>query len=143
MNSLSPNDNQVKDNKSDATHTNFGGRREVTKKKQTKDQDYTKPTQYSVDVKENPLTETAKDIDDMTDEKARKREFSRRAETSDHADTNKEHFHTSEPKNRPLEDTDPVIVPDEKHHGPTIRNHFGSGQYNNNPNRGSYEGEIS
>ena len=140
---LSPNDNQVVDNKADNFHTNFGGRRAVTKNKQVKDQDYTKPTQCAVDVKENPVDDVIRDVDDMTDAKARKREFSRRAETNDYADHNKEHFHTSEPKNRPLEDSDPVIVPDEKHHGPTIRNHFGSGQYNNNPNRGSYEGEIS
>jgi len=139
---LSPNDNPVVDNKADNFHTNFGGRRAVTINKQVKDQDYTKPTQCAVDVKENPVDDVIRDVDDMTDAKARKREFSRRAETEDRADTNKEYFHTADANNRPLEDTDPVIVPDGKHHGPTIRNHFGSGQYHK-PNQNVYEGEIS
>jgi hypothetical protein len=141
--SLSPNDNPLADNASDMKDQNFGGRREFTTGVQQREQDYKKPTGGSVNVKKNPVDETIRDIDDMTDAKARKREFSRRAETADHSDHNKERFHETEPDNRPPEGTDETQVPDDKHKRSKLKNHFGSGQYDNNPNRGTYEGEIS
>lgn len=137
---LSPNDNPVRESKSDATDAGFGGNREVTTGAQRKAQDYKKPNQTSVDVKKNPVDETTRDVDDMADSKARKREFSRRAETNDPADNNKSRFPEADSSNRPLEDTD-AFVPDSKHHRSKSKNQFGAGQYDNNPNRG-YEGEV-
>lgn len=139
---LSPNDNQLADNASDITDSSFGGNREFTTGTQQKSQDYKRPVCGNSNTEENPVDETIRDIDDMTDPKARKREFSRRAETWDRSDHNKERFAESEPDNRPNEDTGGVIVPDEKFHGDRLKNQFGSGQYDNNPNRGGYEGEV-
>lgn len=131
---LTPNDNTLADNASDMTDSNFGGNRKVTTGTQRKAQDYKKPTGGNVNAKKNPVDKVTKDIDDMTDAQARKREFSRRAETWDRADHNKERFAESEPDNRPLEDTSAVVVPDDKFHGDRLKYHFGEGQY---------EGEIS
>jgi hypothetical protein len=143
MISLSPNDNPVNNNKSSTIDGDYGGNREFTTGEQRKGQDYKKPTQASVDVEGNPIDKTTKDIDDMADPKARKREFTRRAETMDHSDHNKDRFPESDTANRPLEDTDVTIVPDNKHRRSKLKNQFGSGQYDNNPNRGEGEGEIS
>jgi len=140
---LSPNDNQLADNASDMKDQNFGGNRGITTGVQQKEYDYKKSVGGSSNIKENPVDAVIKDTDDMTDLKARKREFSRRAETQDPSDHNKERFPESEPKNRPLEDTDVTKIPDDSHRRSKIKSHFGSGQYDNNPNRGSYEGEIS
>lgn len=138
---LGPNDNQVKNSKSDAVDGDFGGSRKVTTKKQRKTQDYKKPTESAMDMEKNPVDEVVKDIDEMTDSKERKREFSKLAELSDPADHNKERFHEIDGNNKPLEDNSATIIPDGSYTGSKIKNHFGSGQYNNNPNRG-YEGEI-
>ncbi len=126
---LNPNDSPLNSGQSDATDSNFGGNREVTTGAQTKEQDYKKPTGGSVNIEKNPVKETTKDIDDMTDPKARKREFTRRAETQDPSDHNKEHFHNSDPENRPLEDTDVTTVPDDTHRRSVLKPHFGEGQY--------------
>lgn len=138
---FSPNDNPVSDNASDIQDSNFGGQRQFTKGTQVKDQDYTKKSGGAPNVKRNPVEKVVRDIDAMTEAESRKREFSRRAETADYRDHNKEHFHKTDPENRPLEDTT-AFIPDDKKHGPKLRNHFGSGQYDNYPNRGSYEGEL-
>jgi len=140
---LSPNDSPLADNASDMKDQNFGGNREVTTGVQQKEQDYTKSAGGSPNIEENPVSETTRDIDDMANPEARKREFSRRAETQDPADHNKERFSESDSSNRPLEDTDGTTVPDDKHRRSKLKNHFGAGQYDNNPNRGRYEGEIS
>lgn len=131
---LSPNDNPVSGSKSDAVDGNFGGNREFTTGTHQKSQDYKKTSGGAVDVQQNPVDETILDIDDLADPSTRKREFSRRAETADRRDHNKEHFHESDPENRPREETSPVIVPDNKKHGSKLPYHFGEGQY---------EGEIS
>lgn len=131
---LTPNDSPLAENASDMKDQNFGGNREVTTGVQRKAQDYKRPVGGDVNAEENPVDETTRDIDDMTDPKARKREFSRRAETWDRADHNKERFAESEPDNRPPEDTSAVVVPDEKFHGDRLKYHFGEGQY---------EGELS
>ena len=131
---LSPNDNPLKSSSNDIKDQKFGGNREFTTGTQQKKQDYTKSAGVSPNIKENPVEETTRDIDSMSDPKARKREFSRRAETADPADHNKEHFHESDPENRPLEDTNEVLTPDNKFHGNKLKYHFGNGQY---------EGEIS
>ena len=134
MNYLSPNDSPLDSNASDMKDQNFGGNRKFTEGKQQKTQDYKKPVGGSANIEENPVDDVTRDIDDMTDPKARKREFSRRAETNDHADHNKERFHETDPENRPAEDTSVVKIPDGKHHGDKNRYQFGQGQY---------EGEIS
>jgi len=131
---LSPNDSPLAGDASEMKDQNFGGNREFTEGKQQKTQDYKKPVGGSSNIEENPVDETVRDIDDMTDPKARKREFSRRAETQDPADHNKEHFHQSDKANQPKEDTSAVAVPDDKYHGDRLKYHFGEGQY---------EGEIS
>lgn len=78
---LTPNDSPVMDSKSDITHGNFGGNREFS---QTSDiKDYTKRTGQAPDKKENPVDTTTRDIDDMTDPYARKREFSYQDDLSD------------------------------------------------------------
>ncbi len=131
---LSPNDSPLADNVSDMKDQNFGGNREVTTGVQQKEQDYTKSAGGSPNIEENPVSETTRDIDDMANPEARKREFSRRAETQDPSDHNKERFHEVDNDNKPLEDTSVVLVPDDKFHGDKLKYHFGEGQY---------EGEIS
>lgn len=137
---FSPNDSPVDDNTSSMKDNNFGGQRQFTTGKQVRTQDYTKKHCGAPNTKENPVEDAVRDVDAMSDEETRKREFSRRAETSTCGDHNKEHFHETDPENRPLEDTT-AFIPDGKKHGDKLRNHFGSGQYDNNPNRGRYEGE--
>lgn len=134
MISLSPNDNTLNDNISETSDSNFGGNREYTTGKQQKDQDYKKSTGGSVNIKKNPVDKTIRDVDDMANSEIRKREFSRREETQNPEDHNKEHFHITDPENRPEEDTSGVINPDDKMHGDKLKYHFGEGQY---------EGEIS
>ena len=131
---LSPNDNPLEGNASDMKDQNFGGNRELTTGAQQKSQDYKNPVGGSINIEENPVEEVVRDIDDMTDLKVRKREFTRRAETQDHSDHNKDRFSESEPKNRPLEDTDVTHTPDSTHRRSKLKSHFGEGQY---------EGEIS
>lgn len=140
---FSPNDSPVSDGTSEIKNNNFGGKREYTTGKQVKSQDYTLRDGGSPNVEENPVDDVIRDVDAMTEKESGKREFSRRAETSAAGDHNKEHFHETDPENRPLEDTDPVLVPDDKKHGTKLKYHFGNGQYDNYPNRGTYEGEIS
>ena len=141
MFTLSPHDNTISSDNSEMRDGNFGGNRQYTTGTQVKAQDYKLRSGGSSNIKENQAAETSHDIDEMTESEARKREFSRRAETSDPKDHNKEHFHKTDPENRPSEDTT-AFIPDGKKHGDKLKNHFGSGQYDNYPNRGSYEGEV-
>lgn len=134
MNFFSPNDSPVQNDSSSIKNNNFGGNRATTTGKQQKDHDYTSSVGGSVNIKKNPVDDTTKDIDDMANSEARKREFSRRAETQDPADHNKERCHEASSDNRPLEDTDVTIIPDDKHIRSKLKGHFGEGQY---------EGEIS
>lgn len=88
---LSPGDNRVNDRHSSSSPTDgrFGGNRKVSDNTQ-KAEDYTKPSKtrranLSGEAEKkvfNPVGETTDDIDDMNDPNARKRETSRRAETS-------------------------------------------------------------
>ena len=86
---MSPNDNPVSDKESAGSlkDRNFGGNRKVTDNIQ-KAEDYTKPSlerRANVDggVESQLIDpEATMDIDDMNDPQARKREESRRAETS-------------------------------------------------------------
>ena len=85
---------------------NFGGNREVTSNI-SKSQDYKSPSGGSPNIVENP-EDVAKDIDEMTEAASRKREFSRREETSNTQKSNEAGFITkTDSDNRPPEQTDP------------------------------------
>jgi hypothetical protein len=110
---LTPGENLLNDDKSSTVDGRFGGHREHSNT--SKEQDYTSRTGTNKEKKENPVDETIRDIDDMTDPFQRKREFSRREETSNVQKSNEEHFITkTDAENRPNMDegTDPVRVPD-------------------------------
>lgn len=128
MFTLSPHDNPISSDPSEMRNGNFGGNRQHTTGKQVKSQDYTSRDGGAPNIKENPFEDTPRDIDEMTESESRKREFSRRAETADRQDHNKEHFHKTDPENRPPEDTC-VFIPDNKRHGTKLKAHFGDGQY--------------
>jgi hypothetical protein len=87
MFTMSPNDNPISTGSSSLKDRNFGGNRKITKDVQ-KAEDYTKPSQerranLDGEVEEVLIAPDAiMDIDDMNDPNARKREVSRRAETS-------------------------------------------------------------
>lgn len=91
MFTFSPNDNRVNDRHaaSAPTHAKFGGNRKVTGNVQ-KAEDYTKPSQerranMDGETEEkifNPVEDTLKDLDEMNNDQIRKRETSRRLETS-------------------------------------------------------------
>ena len=128
---LSPNDNRVSDTESaDALkNRNFGGNRKVTKNIQ-KAQDYTKEsedsrTNLATDAESELIRPDATDdIDDLNDPYARKREASRRAETSTVGAQNKyrrdgdSDIIDSDPDNRPESEhreDDAFIEPEGKH----------------------------
>jgi hypothetical protein len=84
---LSPNDNKVNDDAGALKDRNFSGNRKVTDDVQ-KSEDYTKPSlerraNIDGDAEEKLISPDATmDVDDLNDPQARKRETSRRAETS-------------------------------------------------------------
>lgn len=141
---MSPYDNRVaEDDAGGLKDRNFGGNRKVTDNVQ-KSEDYTKPSTErranmtgETDEKIfNPVEETTKDVDDMNDLEARKREESRRAETSTVGADNQyrrpfdgDDKTYSEPDNRPADDhreDDGVVEPDPVgKHGKRNPFHFG------------------
>ncbi|MGD9157217.1 MAG: hypothetical protein PVG39_02310 [Desulfobacteraceae bacterium] len=142
---LSPNDNRVNDDSAAAKDRNFGGNRKVTTNIQ-KSEDYTKPGQgrranLSGDAEKNmTMPEATMDIDDMNDPQARKREMSRRAETSTTGADNQYRRAGdgdkiySDSNNRPAPDTrgDSHIEPDpNKKHGSRLPNMIG--EYHDKP----------
>lgn len=139
FNTLSPFDSQVKDSKSDTSATHFGGHREHSDVSDAKD--YTDRIKAAPNIKKNPVDKVVKDIDDMTDSKQRKREFSRREETSNVQKSNESDFIVKTDKeNRPRMDegSDPVQVPEvdkPKRHRKPNQWQFGT--------ESVYEGEIS
>ena len=136
---LSPNDNPVKDDKSSITDSKFGGHREHSDV--SKSQDYTSRTGTNKTKKENPVEEVVRDIDDMTDPFQRKREFSRREETSNVQKSNEADFIIkTDRENTPNMDegSDPVRIPETdkvKAHRKPNQWHFGT--------ESIYESEIS
>lgn len=103
---LGPSDSPVSSSKSSMVDGNFGGNREVTSNI-SKSQDYTKPSGGAPNKIENP-EDVSKDIDEMTEAESRKREFSRREETSNTQKSNEAGFISkTDSDNRPLEQTDP------------------------------------
>lgn len=120
----------------------FGGNRSVSSNN-TKAQDYKKPSGAAPNRKENPQ-DVAKDIDEMTEAESRKREFSRRDETSDVQQSNESGFISKTDADKlPPEDTDAFIPEADliKLRRSKDKHNYGSGQYDNYPNRG-YEGEL-
>lgn len=108
---LTPNEHPVRDGKSEPTASNFGGRREQSNTAAS--QDYTSRTGASPNKKENPVDETIRDIDDMTDPMSRKREFSYQDELSDCQKGNEADWRAqSDSDNRPDEEDDPVRIPE-------------------------------
>lgn len=110
---LTPGDSPIKDDKSSITSSNFGGHRAHSNVLDAKD--YTKRTGNASTIEGNPTDTAVRDIDDMTDPAARKREFSRREETSNVQLSNEANFITkSDSDNRPPMDTgsDGVVVPE-------------------------------
>lgn len=135
---LGPNDNPVQDSKSDTVDGNFGGNREYSQTSDAKD--YTKRTGTAPNKKENPVDDATKDIDDMADPQARKREFSRREETSNVQKSNEASFITkTDSDNRPPmdESSDGVIEPDSTL--PRQRKKANKWQYDSSS---TYEGEL-
>jgi hypothetical protein len=136
---LGPSDNPVQNSKSDTTDGNFGGNREYSQTADAKD--YTKRTGTASNKKENPVDITTKDIDDMADPNARKREFSYQENKEDVQKNNESGFITkSDSDNRPRMDegSDAVQVPtssDLRQRKKPNRWQFDSSD--------TYEGEIS
>jgi hypothetical protein len=147
---LGPSDNKVNDRhgSSSLKDSRFGGNRQVTDNVQ-KTEDYTKPsterrsnmTGEADEKMVNPVEEATIDIDDMNDPQARKRETSRRAETSTVGAQNQyrrpgdanDKIHT-DADNIPEADVndDEVIEPDpNKKHGSRLPNMIG--EYHDKP----------
>jgi hypothetical protein len=138
-------------NQSDMTHSHFGGNREETDNISSP-KDYTKrATEVVTTKKENPVDETTRDVDDMSDvndntdldkhPRAKKREFSRRAETEDVQQSNEADWQTkSDPDNRPRMDegTDGVQVPE----ATDLRQRTKPNKWQYDTSN-TYEGEIS
>ena len=148
LNGMSPLDHPIGDSKSDMQDNRFGGHREYSQVGNAKD--YTARSTEAPNKKENPVDDSIRDIDDMTDSYQRKREFSYQEEVSNIQKGNTAEWREqSDSDRRPPEETDP-FEPDPsdpnfkiKLRRSKVKGHFGSGQYDNMPNRGTYEGEIS
>ena len=138
---LGPSDGQLKDNKSDMTDTRFGGQRQRLSKSVADAKDYTRRTTTAPNKKENPVDETVKDVDDMTNAAERKREFSYQEEKLNVQKGNEAGWQTkSDPDNRPRmnEGSDAVQVPEIVEE--RVRKKANNWQYDSSS---TYEGEIS
>jgi len=124
---LSPSDNPVQNSQSDITDSNFGGNRQVTGNI-AEAHNYTKPRGGASEIKENPVDETERDVDDA------EVDLKLRFQHSNEADF----IIKSDKENLPLEDTDPVIVPSAE----LPKRHRKSNQWNLNA-KSVYESEIS
>lgn len=123
---LGPSDGQLQDDKSQPTHTNFGGNREYTPSVPKKEGDYLSPTGGHVNSEKNPVDETTKDIDDMNDPVARKRETTRRRNTSELAFRQTVEFgQTDDVETLPPEETDPYDGGGFTHRRSAFKYHFG------------------
>lgn len=134
-------DRPLKESKSDITHSHFGGNREVSEDISS-GKDYTqRATEKITSKKENPVDETVRDIDEMTEAESRKREFSRREETSNVQKNNEADWQTkSDADNRPRVDegSDAVQVPEVVEE--RVRRKANRWQYGSS---NTYEGELS
>ena len=146
--SMSPGDHPLTDDQSAATDARFGGHREYSQVANAKD--YTARSGDDPQKEENPVDETVRDVDDMSDvndntdqvkyPRAKKREFSRRDETEDVQKSNESIAVQSDPDNRPRmnEGSDAVQVPEVVEE--RQRKKANPWQYDTSS---TYEGEIS
>lgn len=135
---LNPASSPLSESKSDAVDGRFGGHREHSDV--ARDQDYTSRSGGNANTKENPYNEVTDDVDDLNDSMARKREFSRREETSNTQKNNEAAFMTqadSEHQAKMDVSDDVVGIPDNakpKRHRKPNKFHLGT--------ESVYEGEI-
>ena len=108
---LTPGDSPVMYDKSDATHSNFGGQRQNAAVADAKD--YTKRTGQAPSIEENPVDDAIRDIDDMSNLQERKNRFTQEEIKTDVQKGNEGIGIQSDPENRPRMDegTDAVRVP--------------------------------
>lgn len=135
--SMSPGDHPLTDDQSAATDTRFGGHREHSQVADAKD--YTARTPTNVVKEENPVDETIRDVDDMTNAAEKKREFSYQEEKINVQEGNEGIAIQSDPENRPRmnEGSDAVQVPEVV--GERQRRKANPWQYDTS---NTYEGEI-
>ena len=136
---LGPSDGQLAENKSDMTDGRFGGHREVSNVANAKD--YTARSGDDPQKEENPVDETVRDVDEMTEAESRKREFSRREETSNVQKSNTAEWREqldSDKRPRMDEGSDAVQVPEVVEE--RQRKKANPWQYDTSS---TYEGEIS
>jgi len=132
-------DTPIKDNKSNTSDARFGGHREHSTVADA--EDYTRRTGVAPNKKENPVDDTARDVDEMTEAESRKREFSRREETSNVQKSNEAGWQTksdSDKRPRMDEGSDAVQVPEVVEE--RVRKKANKWQYDSSD---TYEGEIS
>lgn len=135
---LTPSDSPVMYDKSDATHSNFGGQRQNAAVADAKD--YTKRTGQAPSIEENPVDGVVRDVDNMSNLRERKNDFSQQEIRSDVQKGNEGLGIWSDPENRPRMDegTDAVQVPSSEYRKQlkkTNRWQFDKSEH--------YEGEIS
>lgn len=137
---LSPGDNPVMYDKSDATDSNFGGQRERLHTTISDDNDYTVRDGGAPTIELNPIDTSIKDIDDMSNLKERKNDFSQQEIRADVQKGNEGLGIQSDPENRPRMDegTDGIRIPNSdfrKQLKKSNRWQFSKSEH--------YEGEIS
>ena len=122
---LGPSDSPVSSSKSSMVDGNFGGNRKVTSNI-SKSQDYKKASGGAPNIVENP-EDVLKDVDGM-------KEFDGSIVQEGNED---DYVVQIGGDNKPLEDTDAFVPEDDpvKLRRSKNKYHFGSGQYDNNPNR--------
>lgn len=131
-------DTPLKENQSDMKDGRFGGLREHSNVADAKD--YTKRTGKAPDKKENPVDETTRDIDDMSNTAEKKREFSYQENKMDVQKNNEGIAIQSDPDNLPRmgEGTDAVQVPEVVEE--RVRRKANRWQFDTS---NTYEGELS
>lgn len=134
-------DKPLRENKSDMVDGRFGGQRKTVATSVASPNDYTKRTGAAPNKEENPVDETTRDIDDMTNPNERKREFSYQEEKADVQKGNEADWQTkSDADNRPRMDegSNAVQVPEVVEE--RVRKKANQWQYDTS---NTYEGEIS
>jgi hypothetical protein len=131
-------DTPLQTSQSDMIDGRFGGLREHSNVADAKD--YTKRTGEAPDKKENPVDETTRDIDDMSNTAEKKREFSYQENKMDVQKNNEGIAIQSDPDNLPRmnEGTDAVQVPEVVEE--RVRRKANRWQFDTS---NTYEGEMS
>jgi hypothetical protein len=110
---LTPNDSPLMYNKSDATHSNFGGQRQKLHIPVGDDNDYTVRKGDDPNTDQNPIDTSIRDIDEMSNLEERKNRFTQEEIKSNCQEGNDSLGIQSDPENRPRMDegTDGIQVP--------------------------------